>query len=237
MDGRLKNPDKLSDSEIEHALKQTLADNHLSRNERQAFNAVLKQLDPDGRRRAEFRRSAFQVACEELIDPHTRAIVGWLEDVVKVLQPESGSREVQARAYFSPGDKCPRAIVDLLNRTASSIDICVFTISDNRLARAIVKAHCRGVVVRVITDDLKREDEGSDIERLERAGIDVRQDSSEDHMHHKFALFDRKTLLTGSYNWTRTAAEHNMENFVVTDHPRLVQAYADEFERLWLEFG
>jgi phosphatidylserine/phosphatidylglycerophosphate/cardiolipin synthase-like enzyme len=42
--------------------------------------------------------------------------------------------------------------------------------------------------------------------------------------HHKFALFDNARLLTGSYNWTRSAPEHNHENFVVTNSRKLVMA-------------
>ena len=49
--------------------------------------------------------------------------------------------------------------------------------------------------------------------RLARSGIAVAFDSSPHHMHHKFAIFDLTRLLTGSYNWTRSAAESNEEEF------------------------
>ena len=52
-------------------------------------------------------------------------------------------------------------------------------------------------------------------------------------MHHKFAIFDNKTLLTGSYNWTRSAARNNEENFIVTADRLLVQRFDSEFEQLW----
>jgi phosphatidylserine/phosphatidylglycerophosphate/cardiolipin synthase-like enzyme len=50
-------------------------------------------------------------------------------------------------------------------------------------------------------------------------------------------VFDGRTAVTGSYNWTRTAAEQNQENLVVSDDPRLVRTLADEFERLWRSFS
>lgn len=49
-------------------------------------------------------------------------------------------------------------------------------------------------------------------------------------------LADRRLLVTGSYNWTRSAAERNRENLAVTDDWRLVAAFGEEFERLWTEF-
>ena len=38
-----------------------------------------------------------------------------------------------------------------------------------------------------------------------------------------------QTLLTGSFNWTRSAAEHNQENLIVTNEPRLMRLYVREF--------
>ncbi|MCA9226879.1 MAG: endonuclease, partial [Planctomycetales bacterium] len=76
-------------------------------------------------------------------------------------------------------------------------------------------------------------DAGSDIDRLRRAGLNIVVDQTEYHMHHKFALFDRRLLLTGSYNWTRGAAEYNEENLLVTNLASLVKRYAGEFDKLW----
>lgn len=56
-------------------------------------------------------------------------------------------------------------------------------------------------------------------------------------MHHKFAPFDRRLPATGSYNWTRGASGGNYENVLVTDHPRLVAQFGEEFDRLWREFA
>ena len=95
----------------------------------------------------------------------------------------------------------------------------------------------RGVRVRIVSDDDKSEDLGSDVDRLRAAGAQVVLDASEAHMHHKFAVFDGQQLVTGSFNWTRSASEVNAENLVVTDDPRLVGAFANEFERLWQRLG
>jgi cardiolipin hydrolase len=91
--------------------------------------------------------------------------------------------------------------------------------------------------VRVITDDEKALDLGSDVTALARAGVPVRTDPSPAHMHHKFAVFDRERLLTGSYNWTRGAARDNGENIIVTADPRLIERFARYFERLWESLG
>ena len=61
----------------------------------------------------------------------------------------------------------------------------------------------------------------------------VKVDDSPHHMHHKFALFDRQTLATGSYNWTRGAAEKNQENLVLLQDSRLIAKFSREFEKIW----
>jgi len=147
----------------------------------------------------------------------------------------SKSSQALNHAFFSPGDSCLQAIQAGIDGATSSLKICVFTISDDRITQAILQARRRGVQVRILTDNEKLFDKGSDIRQLAAAGIPVRVDESPNHMHHKFAVFDNKILLTGSYNWTRSAALYNHENLLVTDQPNLVKDFCGEFDRLWQE--
>ena len=56
-------------------------------------------------------------------------------------------------------------------------------------------------------------------------------------MHHKFAIFDRQRLLTGSYNWTRSAADYNEENFIITEEPVLLEEFKKQFDQLWSQLN
>jgi mitochondrial cardiolipin hydrolase len=122
-----------------------------------------------------------------------------------------------------------------INKATKVIKICVFTISDDRITAAIRGAQLRGVRVMILTDNEKLFDKGSDVRELAQAGIEVRVDVTENHMHHKFAVIDNEALLTGSYNWTRSAARYNHENLLVTNQRDLVRSYLEEFDRLWQE--
>ena len=44
---------------------------------------------------------------------------------------------------------------------------------------------------------------------------------------------DGRLLLTGSYNWTRSAATENEENILVTNADNLILGFAHNFESLW----
>ena len=75
----------------------------------------------------------------------------------------------------------------LVRGARESIDLAVFTLTDDRLSNALVEAHKRGVVVRLLSDDDKAGDKGSDIRRVRGSGLAVRTDRSPYHFPHKFA--------------------------------------------------
>ncbi|MDB4061080.1 phospholipase D-like domain-containing protein [bacterium] len=115
----------------------------------------------------------------------------------------------------------------------STIKICVFTISDNKISEEIIRAHKRNISVKVLTDSNKSFDKGSDIETIHNAGVPVKIDRTQSHMHHKFCIIDKESMLTGSYNWARSAAEQNQENIIVSDDAKMAKDFVREFDRLW----
>ncbi len=227
--------------ERERIFRQTLDDRRLSRSERQALAEVLAEADPSAEERAGYLGRAFAAAAEATSRHADREVLEWLLAVAKTVatpaRPEARQPGEVAEALFEPRQNCAARLRSLIDGCRSSLEICVFTITDDSLTRAILAADRRQVRVRVVTDDMKSLDLGSDVERLRDAGIEVRFDADPSHMHHKFALFDRRLLVTGSYNWTRGAAQGNHENIVVTDDERLVAPFGEEFDRLWQEFA
>lgn len=139
------------------------------------------------------------------------------------------------KAYFSPGEDCVNAIVQVLQHAKKNIDICVFTISDDKISREIIACHRKNIKVRIITDNEKLHDLGSDITQMAKAGITIRIDNTTAHMHHKFMIADNAILVNGSYNWTKSAATANQENIIVSDEKNFVATFAKQFEKMWKE--
>jgi phosphatidylserine/phosphatidylglycerophosphate/cardiolipin synthase-like enzyme len=52
-------------------------------------------------------------------------------------------------------------------------------------------------------------------------------------MHNKFAIFDGKLMVTGSYNWTASAEKYNYENAVFITDPTAIDQYQKEFNEIW----
>lgn len=223
--------------ELEAWLVASLDDVKLSHAETLALRDILPHLQAD--EISFIRNKAFAMAREPIKQGGDIAIavLGWLEKLMKTIDAVRNTQTSSINsAHFSPGDDCRRKLLDLCTTARQSLDISVFTISDDRLCDAICAAHARGVAVRILTDNDKSLDLGSDIERMIAQGIPVRMDNTEHHMHHKFALVDRHTLINGSFNWTRSASNKNHENILVTNEPALVAAYQLEFDSLWENF-
>ncbi len=216
--------------DFEVILQRSLDNGHLSRNEQQALKAIIGEVDAT--HLPALRSRVFAVARERGEELHLGVLLDQVETLLKLLQPPPAPLPV-AEALFSPGEDCRRRLVGLFEAAGRTVDVCVFTITDDAISRAIYDAHRRGVAIRILTDDDKSEDLGSDVVDLDRAGVAVRVDRTPAHMHHKFAIFDGKVLASGSYNWTRSAASENEENVIVTDHPHLVRAFQAEFDQLW----
>ena len=223
-------------AELESILRKTLDDGRLSRSERKAVAALLDEADLDHHTLATYRNAALGIARGAMRDGRDADVATWLYDVLNLLTPPPLA-EVRAEALFSPGTACLQRIIGLIRGARQRIDVCVYTITDDRIAEALLDAHRRNVDLRVLSDAVKTLDPGSDIRRLAAEGVAVALDTPDKYMHHKFAVFDRRLLLTGSYNWTRSAARANDENLIVSSDPRLVEAFTAEFGQLWERYA
>ncbi|MBL58000.1 MAG: hypothetical protein CMP61_12510 [Flavobacteriales bacterium] len=219
--------------EIIEFLKSSFKTKEFYSRDKQTLKNLIKAKKPSNHELNVLRSQFFELAQNDSSDAETIRLVTWLEEINKCLLPVKDKNEVENRCYFSPGDDCENAIVSCIRNAKHSIKICVFTISENVITNEIIAAKKRGVSVTIITDNDKLNDKGSDIRWLADEEVRIRIDESSSHMHHKFCIVDREILLTGSYNWTKSAADRNQENLLVTEDPKMVKAYLKEFEKLW----
>ena len=217
--------------QINELLRDSLNDSSVSRSERRELKGILPLIQGDRTALAKARQFAFTLATEKIQETGNHKAMEWLEDVVKLLY--SNEMRVKASSYFSPGKDCLNRICRFICETEKKIDICVFTITDDRITRKIEEALRKGIHIRIISDNTKSEDRGSDLDRLEGMGIKCRFDKTSAHMHHKFAISDNDHLLNGSYNWTKSASTENNENILVSNNAKLVRSFQNEFNRLW----
>lgn len=138
------------------------------------------------------------------------------------------SGEIQI--FFTPSKDCENNIIKAINN-ASTIDIAVYSITNPAIVDSILVANKRGAEIRVITDRTQSKGKGSLVGKLRDAGIPVITNKKHKIEHNKFAVFDGKHIVSGSYNWTVNASRYNSENCTFFDQPN--KEYSDRFEYLW----
>ena len=153
----------------------------------------------------------------------------------------AASAAMAVQACFSPYGKCAGHIVREIGRAEKEILVAVYAFTNEEIAWALVKAGQRGVKVQVVVDqEFDAANESSKKSFLERQRVPIRRvaglekGSGPGLMHQKFAVIDRKIVLTGSYNWTMSAENANDENLLLfRDAGPLAEEYRKEFFRLW----
>ncbi len=139
------------------------------------------------------------------------------------------------KVFFTPSDDCENAIEEDISKSFSSIDVAVYALNNSKLTEALKAARKRGVKVRILTDSLQAAGKSSSALEMNQSGQDIRLHSVNKIMHNKFAIFDGKTVETGSFNWTEAASKQNSENCIFLTDATAVAKFGSEFERLWRE--
>lgn len=221
--------------ELMAALRASIADEFFSKQEKRDFKSLLVQRALSEAERQQLRNEVYQLAAGHATADNYTFVIAWMKTALQALAapPPASAFPAGAEVFFSPGEACRRAIVGQINQAVRELQVCVFTISDDQITRQLLLAHRKGVAIQIITDNDKSLDEGSDIGELWRAGISVRMDNTPNHMHHKFMVADQHTLITGSYNWTLSAARFNHENILLTREPDTVKHFSRHFGQLW----
>jgi phosphatidylserine/phosphatidylglycerophosphate/cardiolipin synthase-like enzyme len=110
--------------------------------------------------------------------------------------------------WFPPADRADLKLIDLLDSAQSEIKFAFFDIELESIAQALIRAHNRGVLVKVVTDN-NYLGSGNQVNALEAAGIEVKHDGDSGLMHNKFAVIDNTTVWMGSYNATENGTFYN----------------------------
>lgn len=219
------------------SLMPLLDDAEITRAERRTALALVAQTNLRPAERLHVHSELFDAVVGRL-EEKDRPLVRALGDLLRAVHAPEPVEQVRAPiTRFGPEDPMVETLLDLLHTCHATLDVAVFTLTDDRLAEAVMGLHRKGVKVRLLTDGNKSYDQGSDVDRLHDAGVPTYFDDSPHHFHHKFAVIDRQCLVTGSYNWTRGAAMDNRENYLVSWDHALVEPYQRAFDALWSRYA
>jgi phosphatidylserine/phosphatidylglycerophosphate/cardiolipin synthase-like enzyme len=107
-----------------------------------------------------------------------------------------------------------------------------FSFTDDAIGQALIDAQARGVTVSGVVERQSANGTGSEYPVLTDAGIDVLTDGNCYIMHHKTIVVDERIVVTGSYNFTKSAEQSNDENLLIIDSPAFAREYMAEYARV-----
>lgn len=134
---------------------------------------------------------------------------------------------------FAPDDPITDEIIARLNAAEQRIDVLAFAYTSDTIAQAMIQAKQRGLAVRGVMESRNSKGTGSEFQPLQAAGIDMHTDGNCYIMHSKTIIIDGRTVITGSFNFTRAAQVQNDENVLIIDDPSMAARYMEEFERVY----
>jgi len=132
--------------------------------------------------------------------------------------------------YFSPNGGCTEAVVNELDKAKSNILVQAYSFTSEPIAKALVDAHKRGVNVQVILDKSQRTEEFSEADFIAHVGIRTLIDPVHAIAHNKIMIIDNQVVITGSFNFTKAAEEHNAENLLAIHDVEMAKRYTENWK-------
>ena len=133
---------------------------------------------------------------------------------------------------FSPEGKCEDMIVKEINEAQSNIYIMAYGFTAREIASALLKAKKRGVHIEVLLDrKFNHNEKYSAADFTAHMGIPIYLDGEHKIMHNKVMIVDRKTVITGSYNFTKSANNDNAENLLIMRSKELADDYFKNYQQ------
>ncbi len=142
----------------------------------------------------------------------------------------------KVRSYFvnpSGAEKVQDEILEIIEGSEKTLDICCYLCEDQTLATAVINAKNRGVRVRVIGDDENIDNYDAQYDRLEDAGIEIVTDDNSNSMHNKSLVADSMIVIGGCTNWTYSGLFSNNNSIVIVESREIALGYLEDFQQMW----
>ena len=138
------------------------------------------------------------------------------------------------KVLFSPQDKIiDNEIIPIIQKAKKSIYIPIFFITHKEIQDALIKAHKRGVDIKIINDATNAHSKYTIHKELRKSGIKVKTENYAGKMHMKAMFVDGRISIIGSMNFTKSANNKNDENIIIIDNEEIARYFQKTFIYLW----
>jgi phosphatidylserine/phosphatidylglycerophosphate/cardiolipin synthase-like enzyme len=148
--------------------------------------------------------------------------------------PDFSIEGTQVETYYSPDDGVADRILELLSEAEESIYFLAFSFTADELGQIIrTQAENELDIAGVMEEEQVKSNIGTEYDFFKQAHLNVFVDGNEGQMHHKTMIIDERIVITGSYNFSRSAEIRNDENIVVIYNRPIAEFFMGEFQRVY----
>jgi phosphatidylserine/phosphatidylglycerophosphate/cardiolipin synthase-like enzyme len=134
------------------------------------------------------------------------------------------------QAFYSPKGGCQDAVVREVNKARREVLVMAYSFTNDPITNALIEAKKRGVTVDILLDHSNEKEQHTELTAFMKHGLDPHIDADHPIAHNKIIIIDKRTVITGSFNFTNQAEHDNAENLlVIKGHPELPAHYRDNF--------
>jgi phosphatidylserine/phosphatidylglycerophosphate/cardiolipin synthase-like enzyme len=194
------------------------------------------------------------------VDGSTDSLFGLAKPIRSPAKITLGTTTIQV--HFSPTSptqswsKSSNGLIGQnLSQSKQSIDLALFVFSEQKLVDILAEKQEQGVTIQgvfepefatryysevldmlgVAQSDRCKYETGNNPWSTPINTVGIAQLPQGDKMHHKFAVIDGQTVITGSHNWSAAANEDNDENVLIIDNPTVAAHFLQEFDLLYTQ--
>ncbi|MDD3266244.1 MAG: phospholipase D family protein [Burkholderiales bacterium] len=135
---------------------------------------------------------------------------------------------------FSPKNGATSTIIKAINEAQKTILVSAYNFTSKDIAKALLNKKKQGLEIKIILDKSQVTQKYSSATFFANLGFDMRIDIKHAIYHDKVMIIDDKTVITGSFNFTKAAEEKNAENvLIIRNNPELAKLYTEDWFHNW----
>ena len=126
---------------------------------------------------------------------------------------------------FTPPSGCGSLIAQEISKVKEMVYVQAYGLTSKPIIYQLKRANDRGVSVNIILDGGRRSNNKGIYSELKKIGIDVYLDKMSGIAHNKVMVIDGNKVITGSFNFTKSADTRNAENVLLIDDENIAAEY------------
>lgn len=137
---------------------------------------------------------------------------------------------------FSPEGSASELVLSTINSAQKEIRMMAYSFTDPSVVKSLMNAKKKGIDIKLVVDEKGNKNASSTAAKnlIVGAGIPLRTNSTYPIQHDKVIIVDRKTVETGSYNYSKAASNRNSENvIVIRNNTEVASQYLDHWNSRW----